>query len=158
MKREDQISTQTMTRRKARLRGLEQGLERAEGKDTAHEGGNTDEDINNFTLDLKVMEASPSQPQKQPHAQPQGQPHAPPCTPDRIDLLLNRFDYFQHSQEAMQRILDDHCAYTTTLMTYLQEQITTLSTQIRDLASEDQHLQPFRSKRGSSIQLRGSTF
>ena len=62
MKREDQIFAQTMTRSKARLRGLEEGLERVEGKDTAHEGGNTDEDINNFTLDLKVMEASPSQP------------------------------------------------------------------------------------------------
>ena len=50
-----------MTRSKARLRGLEEGLERAEGKDTAHEGGNINEDINNFTLDLEVIEASPSQ-------------------------------------------------------------------------------------------------
>ena len=37
----------------------------------------------------------------------------------------------------MQRKLDDHCMYTTTQMTYLQEQITALFTQIRDLASED---------------------
>ena len=61
MKREDQIFAQTMTRSKARLRGLEEGLERAEGKDTAYEGGNINEDINNFTLDLEVIEASPSQ-------------------------------------------------------------------------------------------------
>ena len=61
MKREDQIFAQTMTRSKARLRGLEEGLERVGGKDTAHEGGNINEDINNFTLDLEVIEASPSQ-------------------------------------------------------------------------------------------------
>jgi len=51
-----------MTRSKARLRGLEEGEERAKGEDTTHEGGNTDEDIDNFTLDPKDMEASPFQP------------------------------------------------------------------------------------------------
>ena len=66
MKREDQIFAQMVMRSKVHLRGLEEGLERAEGKDTAHKGGNTDEDINNFNLDLEVMEASPSQPQKHP--------------------------------------------------------------------------------------------
>ena len=37
----------------------------------------------------------------------------------------------------MQRLLDEHHAYTTTQMMYLQKQITALSTQIRDLVSED---------------------
>ena len=64
MKREDQISAQMMTRGKACLHGLEEGEERAEGEDTTHESGNTDEDIDNFTLDPKDMEASPSQPQE----------------------------------------------------------------------------------------------
>nr|POE84325.1 hypothetical protein CFP56_60548 [Quercus suber] len=51
-----------MTRSKNRLRDLrEEG--RAKGKDTAHEGGNADEDIDNFTLDPEDMEASPSHPQ-----------------------------------------------------------------------------------------------
>nr|POE76409.1 hypothetical protein CFP56_19856 [Quercus suber] len=38
----------------------------AEGEDTASEAGNTNEDIDNFTLDPKDMEASPTQPQQQP--------------------------------------------------------------------------------------------
>ena len=49
-----------MTRSKACLHGLEDGEERVEGEDTTHEGGNIDEDIDNFTLDLEDMEASPS--------------------------------------------------------------------------------------------------
>ena len=66
MKREDQISTQTVIRSKARLRVPIEEEERAEGKDTAPEGGNIDEDIDNFTLDPKGMEASPTQSQQQP--------------------------------------------------------------------------------------------
>ena len=120
MKREDQIFAQTMTRSKAHLRGLVEG-ERVEGEDTAIQGGNTYEYIDNFTLNPEDMEASPTQPQLQPQAQPQGQPHAPPHAPNRIEMLLDRFNYFQHSQNAIQQMLDDHCAYTTTQMTYLQE-------------------------------------
>ena len=37
----------------------------AQGEDTAYEGGNTDEEIDNFTLDLEDMEASPLQDQPQ---------------------------------------------------------------------------------------------
>ena len=48
-----------MTRSKAHLRGLGE-KEKGEGEDTTHEGGNIDEDIDNFTLDLEDMEASPS--------------------------------------------------------------------------------------------------
>ena len=140
MKREDQISGQTMMRSKAHLCGSREEEEKAEGEDTAPEGSNTNEDINNFTLDLEDMEASPSQPQLQPQAQPQRQPHALPHAPNHINMLLDKFDYFQRSQDAMQRTLDDHYVYTTTQMTYLQEQITALSTQIRDLASDNKHL------------------
>ena len=49
-----------MTRSKAHLNVLREEEERAEGEDTAPEGGNTNEDINNFTLDLEDMEASPT--------------------------------------------------------------------------------------------------
>ena len=37
----------------------------------------------------------------------------------------------------MQSTLDEHCAYTTSQLAYLQEQITTLSTQIQELANLD---------------------
>ena len=37
----------------------------AQGEDTAHEGGNTDEEIDNFTLDPEDMEALPLQDQPQ---------------------------------------------------------------------------------------------
>lgn len=66
MKREDQISAQTMTRIKAHLHGRGEKEESVEGEDTAHKGGNIDEDIDNFTLDPEDMEASPSWPQEQP--------------------------------------------------------------------------------------------
>ena len=49
-----------MTRSKACLHGLEDGEERAEGEDTTHEGGNVDENIDNFTLGPGDLEASPS--------------------------------------------------------------------------------------------------
>nr|POE62138.1 hypothetical protein CFP56_40231 [Quercus suber] len=63
MKREDQISAQTMIRSKARLHSLGEEEERVKGEDIAPKGGNTDKDIDNFTLDPKDMEASPTQPQ-----------------------------------------------------------------------------------------------
>ena len=62
MKRKDQISAQTMTRSKARFPVLREEEERAEGEDIAFEGGNTNEDIDNFTLDPEDMEALPTQP------------------------------------------------------------------------------------------------
>lgn len=43
---------------KACLRGLEEGEKKVEGKDIAYEGGNTDKDIDNFTLEPEEMEAS----------------------------------------------------------------------------------------------------
>ena len=99
-----------MTRSKACFPEPAEEEERAKGKDTASEGGNTDEDIDNFTLDPEDMEATPTQLQQQPQAQP----YAPPHAPNHMNLLLDRFDYFQQSQEAMQRLLDKHRAYTTT--------------------------------------------
>ena len=51
-----------MSRSKARLRGLYKGEERAECEDTAHEGGNINKDIDNFTLEPEDMEASFFQP------------------------------------------------------------------------------------------------
>lgn len=62
--REDQIFAQMITRSKARLCGHEEGEERVKGEDKGYEGGNTDEDINNFTLEPEDMEASPPQPQE----------------------------------------------------------------------------------------------
>ena len=60
MKREDHISTQTITRSKACLCGHEEE-ERAPGKDTTHKGGNTNDEIDNFTLGPNDMGASPTQ-------------------------------------------------------------------------------------------------
>ena len=119
-----------MTRSKAHLPGNEEG-ERAERDDIEAKLGNTDEEINRFILGPDDVEASPTQ------VQPQEQPQAPVHAFDHLVLLLDRFDHFQQSEEAMQQTLDDHCAYTTTQMTYLQEQITALSTQIQDLACLD---------------------
>ena len=48
-----------MTRSKACLRDLEEE-EGAPDEDTAHEGGNTDDEIDNFTLGPDDMDASPS--------------------------------------------------------------------------------------------------
>ena len=62
MKREDLISALTMTRSKARLCGLEEE-EGAPGEGTAHEGSNTDDEIDNFTLGPKYMDASLTQAQ-----------------------------------------------------------------------------------------------
>lgn len=64
MKREDHISAQMIMRSKARLHGHEEREDRVEGKDTAHEGGNTNEEIDWFTFEPEDMEASPSQPQE----------------------------------------------------------------------------------------------
>lgn len=72
MNREDPISCKTMTRSKAWLRGLEEeGW--APGEDTTHKGGNTDVEIDNFTLGPEDMDTSPTQAQRQeqPQAQPQ---------------------------------------------------------------------------------------
>nr|POF15421.1 hypothetical protein CFP56_64096 [Quercus suber] len=50
----------TVTRSKAYFLIPEEEEERPEGEDIASKGGNTDEDIDNFTLDPEDMEASPT--------------------------------------------------------------------------------------------------
>ena len=60
MKREDPISALTMTRNKTRLHGLEEE-EGAPGENTTHEGGNTDDEIVNFTLEVEDTKALPTQ-------------------------------------------------------------------------------------------------
>ena len=69
MKREDLISAHT--RSKARLPGTEGEAEGdgAQGEDIAAEGNDIEDEIDQFTLGPKDMQASPSQ------TQPQGQPH-----------------------------------------------------------------------------------
>ena len=56
MKREDPISALTMTRNKTHLYGLEEE-EGALGENTTHEGGNTDDEIVNFTLEAEDTKA-----------------------------------------------------------------------------------------------------
>ena len=53
-----------MTRSKARVHGLEKE-EGAQDKGTAFKVGNTNDEIDNFTLGLEDMEASPTQAQPQ---------------------------------------------------------------------------------------------
>nr|POF27465.1 hypothetical protein CFP56_08802 [Quercus suber] len=60
MKREDPISALTMTRNKAHLHGLEEE-EGAPSEDTTHECGNTDDEIDKFTLEPEDTEALPTQ-------------------------------------------------------------------------------------------------
>ena len=64
MKREDPILALTMTRSKARVHGLEKE-EGAQDKGIAFKVGNTNDEIDNFTLGLEDMEASPTQAQPQ---------------------------------------------------------------------------------------------
>nr|POE99870.1 hypothetical protein CFP56_35515 [Quercus suber] len=61
MKREDPIFAQTIARSKACLPIIEREAkqEGAQGEDIAAEGGNTNEEIDNFTLDPNDMPASP---------------------------------------------------------------------------------------------------
>nr|POF25166.1 hypothetical protein CFP56_47413 [Quercus suber] len=61
MKREDPIFAQTIARSKACLPIIkrEAKQEGAQGEDIAAEGGNTNEEIDNFTLDPNDMPASP---------------------------------------------------------------------------------------------------
>ena len=90
MKREDPISALTMTRNKTRLHGLEEE-EGAPGENTTHEGGNTDDEIVNFTLEVEDTKALPTQaqPQEQPQVQQQALAHAL----DRLDLILDHLDH-----------------------------------------------------------------
>ena len=53
-----------MTRSKAHLHGLEEE-EGSRGEDIAYKGGNTDDEIDNFTLGPEDIEASPTQAQPQ---------------------------------------------------------------------------------------------
>ena len=92
-----------MTRSKACLLGTkgEAEGEGAKGEDIAIKD-NTDEEIDNFTLGLDDMQASPSQ----------AQPQAPTQVPNCLDLLLDKLDHLQRSQEVLQRTLDENCAYS----------------------------------------------
>lgn len=108
-KGEDPISTQTMTRSKARLSGNEEE-ERAQGEDIAPEDGNIDEEIDNYLDDIQ--------------AQPQVQPQALVQDPNYLDQILDRLDH-------MQRSFDEHTIYSRHQFTYLQEQITAFYTNPR---------------------------
>nr|POE57986.1 hypothetical protein CFP56_32760 [Quercus suber] len=93
-----------MTRSKAHLPGIEGEAkgEGAQGEDIAAKGGDIDEEIDNFTLGSDDMQASPSQ----------AQPQAPSQAPNHLDLLLDKLDQLQRSQEVLQRTLDEHYVYS----------------------------------------------
>ena len=61
MKREDPILAQTMSWSKARLQGYEEEAkgERPQGEATEAEGGDTEDEIDRFTLSSKGIPASP---------------------------------------------------------------------------------------------------
>ena len=120
---------------KARLYCLKEE-ERAKGEDIAYKGGNTNEDIDNFTLDLEDMEASPSQPQQQPQLS---------VRDSHMHLLMlsiaSTCFLVDSTISNVHRKLCNGCwmisVRTPTQMTFLQEQIITLSTHIGDSVSED---------------------
>ena len=62
MKWEDPISSHTMIRSRARLQGYEKepAKEKAQGEATEAEGGDTNEEIDRFTLGLKDIPPSPT--------------------------------------------------------------------------------------------------
>lgn len=106
MKREDPISLATMIRSRYRLLGFDKGPKgkKSRGEASTIAGGDTNEEIDQFTLGLRDILPSPPQPQPQTQAQAQAQ--APNC----LDQILARLDH-------MKRSIDEHADHSK--ITYL---------------------------------------
>ena len=129
MQKEELISEPTIIQSKAHIPGLETGASQIPRDEAADEGGNTEDEIDQFT---HVPEDTP-----QPSSQAQAR------APNQLDLILGRV-------EEMHTMLTACIDYSTRQFTYLQGQITALSSQIQDLEKSDlefatfQDLWPFR--------------
>ena len=112
MKMEDPISEQTIIRSKAHIPGPTVGVFQIPRDDAAEERGDTEEEIEPFT---SVPEDT-IQPSSQALAR----------APNHIDHPIKRV-------EELQVMLTSHINYSTSQFTYLEDQITALSSQIDDM-------------------------
>ena len=111
MQREDPISVQTMIRSKTHIPGPTIDVSQI-SKDDATEEGDTKEEIEHFT---SVPEDT---------AQPSSQARI--RAPDRLDRLLGRV-------VKLYEMLASHISHSTSQFTYLEGQITALSSRIDDM-------------------------
>ena len=106
MQREDPISEQTIIWSKAHIPELTVGVSQIPRDDADEEGGDTEKEIEHFTLVLEDTAQHSSQ----------------ACTraPNRLDHLIGRV-------EEMHVMLASHISYSTSQFAYLEGQITILS-------------------------------
>ena len=112
MQREEPISEQTIIRSKAHIPSPGTDTSQIPRDEAAEEGGNTDEKIKRFTSILKDT--------------PQPSSPAQARASNRLDYILGRV-------EEMHTMLTSHTNYSMRQFTYLQGQITSLSSQTQNL-------------------------
>ena len=103
-----------MTQSKAHITGPFVGISQILMDNVEEEGGDTKEEIDRFTL---ASEGS---------AQPSSQACARARAPDCLDHLIARVDQ-------MYGMIESHMQHSSTQFTYIQGQITALSSQIDDM-------------------------
>ena len=106
MQRKEPISEQTIIQSKDHILGPSTGVSQIPRDEAVEEGGNTNEEIDRFT----------SIPEDTPSPSSQAKARAPNC----LHFLLGRV-------EEMHAMLVSHINYSMSQFTYLQGQITTLS-------------------------------
>ena len=130
------ICANIVTQSKAHITGSRTGISHIPRDNFEEEGGDTEGEVNRFT--------SASEGSTQPSSQAQAQ------GPDHLDHLIARI-------EQMYGMFESHVQHTADQFTYIQGQITTLSSQIEDMTmaqgsdSESKQFQllwPFWSKKG----------
>ena len=112
MERDYPIVARTMTQRKAHILGPSVGVSQIPRENVVEEGGDAEEEIEHFTSALKDT------------AQPFSQAH--PRALDHPNHLIARV-------EQMYGMLESHMQHSLTQFTYLEGQITALSSQIDDM-------------------------
>ena len=112
MQREHPINEQIIIRSKAHIPKPSVVVSQIPRDDVIEEGGDTNEEIEHFTSVLKDT--------TQPSSQAQAR------APDHLDHLIKRV-------KELHMMLASHINYSTARFTYLQGQITTLSSQVDDL-------------------------
>ena len=112
MERDYPIGARTMTRSKAHIPGPSVGVSQIPRENVAEEGGDTEEEIEHFTSALKDTAQLSSQ--------------ARARAPDCLNHLIARV-------EQMYGMLESHMQHSLTQFTYLEGQITAISSQIDDM-------------------------
>ena len=139
VQRDYPIGAHTVNRSTAHIKASKTGVHTIPQGRVEDEGGDTEEEIDRFTSTPESL------------AQPSSS--TPARGPDRLDRLLDRVDQ-------MFTMRDSHVQHTATQFTYVQGQITALSSHIEDLSmawgsdSKSDQFQPF----GHSGQKGGENF